>query len=518
MHGNRIEQVMNRSDFLRSIAAFLGASILGACKDDVPDGGSKGTGGASGAGAATTGGTGGTSTGGTGGTSTGGSPNDGGDAGEPEQFDYYISPDGNDANDGLTPSTAWAITAINDAEKRKLYAGKRVGLLDGTYGMIDMFGQPAGGWTENALSVAAGTAEGPTVIKAVHARMAILDGQSSILGSTAEQGIIGPGGAYVTLDGLAIINGNYIAVGAINIGDFLTVQNCSFDNHVFSQAAGSGKNAATIFLQNVEGATVRNCRLERGGAPADGNRHDFILVYGSRNCLFENLTITNIGDGGGNGIYFKVAGEGNQGHTVRNCYINRTGSSNGTSKECIMWTGTTSASGVETIENNVLVIDAQGAPLLFIAGGTSNTIQIEGNTFVGGSWNDDGGIAGTHQGPPAQLHVSRNIFARAASGFQGDVRYSAVSTIGSMDYNLYDASPPPKFVDAGGSATTGLASWQSLSGKDANSAETTDPLFVGVGKDAEAYRLEDGSPGKALGAGGTEVGAWGGQTQIGSSF
>src|SRR5580700_10727712 len=45
-------------------------------------------------------------------------------------FDYYISPSGSDSNAG-TQGSPWSITAINT--KQATYAGKRVGLMDGTY-------------------------------------------------------------------------------------------------------------------------------------------------------------------------------------------------------------------------------------------------------------------------------------------------------------------------------------------------------------------------------------------------
>jgi hypothetical protein len=47
-------------------------------------------------------------------------------------FDFYISPTGSDGNPG-TLKKLWAITAINT--RRADYAGKRIGLLDGTYNL-----------------------------------------------------------------------------------------------------------------------------------------------------------------------------------------------------------------------------------------------------------------------------------------------------------------------------------------------------------------------------------------------
>src|ERR1700758_1600452 len=51
----------------------------------------------------------------------------------PGGFDFYISPTGFDSNPG-TFEQPWAITALNT--HRSAYAGKRVGLLDGTYNVV----------------------------------------------------------------------------------------------------------------------------------------------------------------------------------------------------------------------------------------------------------------------------------------------------------------------------------------------------------------------------------------------
>src|SRR5579872_1515131 len=52
-------------------------------------------------------------------------------------FDYYISTTGSDSNPG-TLASPWAITAINT--KQSTYAGKRVGLLPGTYPVSHLMG------------------------------------------------------------------------------------------------------------------------------------------------------------------------------------------------------------------------------------------------------------------------------------------------------------------------------------------------------------------------------------------
>src|SRR5881392_1276567 len=84
-------------------------------------------------------------------------------------FDYYIGPNGSDSNPG-TQSQPWAISAINT--KRSTYAGKVVGLLDGTYGLVTLLGMPDQGTNSRntfQLGVAAGTDEAHrTIIKSVN--------------------------------------------------------------------------------------------------------------------------------------------------------------------------------------------------------------------------------------------------------------------------------------------------------------------------------------------------------------
>lgn len=492
-------------------------SLLVGCGNDGTEAGG-------GDGNASTGGTGGVTSGGNGGVASGGAPTNGGAAGtstggvagasgggggEPT-FDYYISTDGSDSNPG-TLAEPWAITALNT--KRDAYASKRVGILDGTYFLIDVFGQPSGGWTEATLGIAAGLGENQrTVIQAVHRGKAILDQQKAILASSAEQGIIAPLGSYVTLDGLELKNGNYTAIVGINVGSHLTVQNCYIHDIVFSDASGTGKNAATIFLQNVSNVLIRNCRFEQGGAPADGNRHDFVLVYGaggdhSSDCTIEYSSWKNVGPGGGNGVYFKTAGGENRNMTLRWNYLDMSESSNSIA-DAVLWTADYSNSGyTEQIYGNVIRPQPNRSPLRFVNAG-AGTVSIHHNDLLGGSWSSDGGVTGTNNGHPSAIDFHDNILTRTQTGFQGDLRYFDALGLGSVDHNLYDASPPPKFVDAAMNAVTSLSAWQALSNRDMLSATAADPLFVGAGADAEAYRLQAGSPAKTLGAGASEVGAW----------
>ena len=51
----------------------------------------------------------------------------------PYVFQYYIAPNGDDNNNGLTPATAWSITALNS--KQSTYAGKVIGIIGDVAGV-----------------------------------------------------------------------------------------------------------------------------------------------------------------------------------------------------------------------------------------------------------------------------------------------------------------------------------------------------------------------------------------------
>ena len=126
----------------------------------------------------------------------------------PSGFDYYIGPNGEDSNPG-TYAKPWSITAINT--HRAVYAGKRVGLLDGTYNVHDLCQK--GSRHVPALGVNGGpSADAPTVIASVNPRKAILTAADPASGAyaTNECAIIGqgylqtPNKGNVVLDGLAV--------------------------------------------------------------------------------------------------------------------------------------------------------------------------------------------------------------------------------------------------------------------------------------------------------------------------
>jgi hypothetical protein len=190
----------------------------------------------------------------------------------------------------------------------------------------------------------------------------------------------------------------------------------------------------------------------------------------------------------------------------------------------MMHDGDSTSSSTTDIHNNVYVNTASTHMYVMLLGnepGPIGTINIYNNTFVLASqtWPDYSGFAQMGNGPPKQINFYSNIYHRATLSGQGDFWLPGLGLLGTFDYNLYDSSPSLNFnYNSGSNTAIGLANWRSASGKDAHSIATSDPLFVASGTGAAYFRLRDNSPGKALGSGGQEVGAWGGASQVGCSF
>jgi len=426
-------------------------------------------------------------------------------------FDYYIGPNGSDSNAG-TQASPWAITALNS--KRTTYAGKRVGMLDGTYNLVDILGQPSGPFDTNQLLVQGGTAASPTILQSVNLHGAIIDGDRPRCTTGAECGLIGPHSSYLVFDGLKLIRANYRAITNTLVADYFTVQNCWFNDQVFEVGTGGGKNSATLFMQRTVGSMVSNCRFEQAGSPIDTNRHAFVQFYEATDCVVEYCTIIgNATPPSGNGVHFKDVN--NKHLTVRNCFIDQTNSTNSFSKECILWHGNGGTDGKETCHHNVLIAGNYAAPLC--SEGNSSSWDIYNNTIIGNPKYSQAGLDHLELGSPT-INVYNNIFSRQQLGSRGDMSLPAIGRIGNVDYNLYDSSPALQVQVAGSTTAGSLSAWQTLSGKESHSQQTADPLFVGTGVDAAKWQLQSTSPAKKLGAGSTEIGAWAGQTQIGCDF
>ena len=139
----------------------------------------------------------------------------------------------------------WAISALSTKPQ---VAGKRIGLLDGTYVSTNNNYESAG------IDVQSGSAGSPTIVEAVNPRQAIITGRS---GSSYPgfQGLIGViNGSYVTFRNLTVTDG--VCKGVVVFGsNNIRIEGC----HVFDFALSKNPSYASQYPgDNVEGIRIEN--------------------------------------------------------------------------------------------------------------------------------------------------------------------------------------------------------------------------------------------------------------------
>jgi fibronectin type III domain protein len=453
-------------------------------------------------------------------------------------FDFYISPTGSNANPG-TQTSPWAITALNALGS--VYAGKRVGLLPGTYNIAALMIQNQ---DPPALNVNGGTAGSPTVIQATTPQGAILSAQGMSNNATCAmigQGLGAANSGYVTFDGLSI---QYFSLFGLMIGNHnnanvnksgIVIQNCEFTNgSALASTVASGINICPITLFNTVGALVQNNWIHDNKGWTDTSHFSAVYCWACQGTTFQFNSIANSG-----GLHGKEAG--NQGTTIQYNYIDWSQGPLGQNGSCIMgFDGgpTTGLTQPSLIAYNVLVfnyqcIDAQNelgttgwlTPLSIIANTMVSTVAITGNYI---DWFEQ--TAGSRL-----LTAYNNIFAGPAPGGYGFWLTNS-DAFSLCDYNGYGTTFRANTVGGGGHnsagavAVTTLPAWASvIGGKEAHSGQFT-ASFIGPLTGPSGYQLTPNSPGYYNSAfparlGGvstgaaTTMGAWDGlTTTIGASF
>jgi hypothetical protein len=440
---------------------------------------------------------------------------------------FYISTTGTGtAAGGGSLGDPWPISMLNNTTAQARYDGLVVGVMDGTYNLINILGQHDGDFATGELTVKGGTAGNPTVLVSQTRNGAIIDYQRSSMTNQVESAAIQPLGAYVTIDGLHIKSTNYRSITNYWLGGGnLTVRNCLFTDQLFEEnVGGGGKNSSTIFSVGYDNILIQNNRFEGGGAPADSDRHSIIQFYDSENVILEYNTV--IGVVGSGLCFYPKEALGVRNIDIRYNYCQKPTSANDSDFFILDQGDGGDTTSVRNYHHNIFYRTGSGTGVsrawmqVEASAGITGTLNIYNNAFYG-PIDNQGGIVHAYRGPPTQISFYNNILARsAAGGAYGDIEVGLIASLGTWDYNLYDSSPTMSFHygTSGGSTATGLTAWRIASGKETNSATTADPLFALTGTEADQFVLQGGSAALTLGAGGTEIGPWAGQTQIGCDF
>jgi len=427
-----------------------------------------------------------------------------------QSFDFFISPTAPDSNNNGpgTQSNPWSINALNT--NRAIYGGKRVGLMDGVYGVFAQANSTiiegaAGGYC--TFNIQGGTAQNPTVIASVNPRKAILDahitpGQRGggycgdpSLNTSASFGSTG-GGPYllgnsnadargVTVFGNLIYDGLVITGscgGILNVGTGSStgyvVRNCE----IFDCIGDANYDYALVKNIQATGALVQNNLLHDqvwNGQPAANNPPVNVAAIFAFNCdqnTYELNTIyhcpTGIHDK--NGWNLAPGLEGNNNQTIRYNYIEMTAPATPTGtrtghalQDCVGG----KVGSTTTAYNNIFVVsglsaslpagnDLTGNPATPITQSWAffnNTLYISSNPFNGFSnYRQNGSISS----PAAALTYYNNIFVSTVGSLTtgvGQYIYDVCEGTGcfaTVDFNYYVA--PGAGLNAGIIAQTRL--------------------------------------------------------------
>ena len=178
----------------------------------------------------------------------------------PSQFDFYVSPNGSDANPG-TQSLPWAITSINTRSSQ--IAGKSVGLMDGIYRMPSTGTPNDGSWIRVAAN---GTPSQPTVIGAVNPLRATITGNTAGRYPQTPTYLLRVVGSNVRIENLRFFDhsGAGVSICATNT----VVDSCSFSDFDFGRIANQRHDNFGAIRTGTGGeptavdCVVRNCLIE----------------------------------------------------------------------------------------------------------------------------------------------------------------------------------------------------------------------------------------------------------------
>ena len=481
----------------------------------------------------------------------------------PPTFDFFISTTGSNSNAG-TLASPWAITAINT--KQSTYAGKRVGIIAGTYDVSSLMNAT---FHTPVLNINGGSVGTPTYIASCDtsgnysARAATLDakgasgiygGGNSNLSSVIGQGHetnLGPNWGNWTIDGLRVVG---FSMWGIHIGNYdssggavpnVTIQNCELTGgSAQANTVSSGVNLAPIVNYTATNAVITNNWIHDNFGWTDANHFSGMYIWGLGTTGQTGLTLTYNTLANTGNIHSKEATQYNA--NVSYNYVDMTlkTPSGGSSQNaaCIFGFNADGTHGtLTTIHHNVCIGNGGWINTDNDTGqnGWYTPVQIYNNTFVlSSNWNAGGaiGIRYFEMATGAKkLTAYNNLFAN--QGFTIGSSYGYVQmnidAANILDYNCYIGSglqfttvPNGTQSSAGTVSYTTIAAWRTATGADAHSlAPGASSPFTNAGTYANQYTVTSGSVAFAAGKTGglstgaaTNIGAWDGSGRPGASW
>lgn len=478
-------------------------------------------------------------------------------AGNP--FDYYISTTGSNSNAG-TLASPWAISAIN--AKQSTYAGKRLGILPGTYDVSGLMFKGSGGHSPALMINGGPNSSTPTYVGTANASgfyqagTATLDamGSSGFYGgsNSNDSTVIGAAQGYSpgpgtpanwgnwTLDGIVIQNWGpwCIQVGSYDGGGGAmpncTIQNCQFlnGNGSFTTIGINSTHGGGMVLYSYTNCLVHNCLFQNIINTGGNSTHwDAITTYGWNSATGLVIEYCSFITASG---YYGIQDEGNGYQTtIQYCYFDVTANS-GIPNNQALETGVNSATGhpANSFHHNIVrgggFYDNMGAQ-------SSPNAQVF--NFYNNTWDRAGGSGAQATGLMRCIEASGSSALISAynnlvyDNGAGSITYGYMTAntdgFAVCDYNIYGTGAQFGTCAAnGGTSVTSrtFAAWKTAIGNlDAHSSQSSANPFTNGGANALQYLVQSGSPAYQTGkVGGVvtgaacNVGAWDGiVTQIG---
>lgn len=392
-----------------------------------------------------------------------------------ETFDYYIGPSGSDSNPG-TLGSPWAITAL--WTKASTYAGKRLGLLDGTYSGYNGGTYNGNDYAHHIPTAASGSGGARTVVGAVNARAATMNGAGGNAGagfSRARVALLCEA-SYCTLTGLTVngagLFGVQVAAGNVRV-EYGHIHDI---NRVTYGDGGYDNQAGIVLSTGSDGAVIaHNYCHDIVTSSSTGANECGILLYHGTNAVVEYNEVTAVNTG----IFLK---DDDGGAVVRYNYLHGVGRP--------LYYGTNNGFSY-TIHNNVVegwTQDGYNSDNYVEGAGTT----LYANTFIVSAAGAVGWLVRASSGNPITFYNNLTARSGGSSSSYGDMTAAGSGTFALSDYNLYGSTAT--FHSPAGSSRTFAAYKTQIGGLDTHSVNA-DPTFVGGGSGPYQWKLAGGSRG-----------------------